>query len=264
MGIAMNYRVVFDIADAGYKSWTAPAFGLIFVVVGAFLVANRKHLRAGSGFAFFFLSFAVLWTLVIFIATYHDYTSMASARKGGRARIVEGRITEFRPMPFTGHAMERFCVGSDCFEYSDYVVTAGFNNTSSHGGPIKDDLPVRVTFVGNAIIKLEVALEGKSTQVNRITRLTWERTMGLPLYWSIGFGLIILGRTIHYFAVARYLKQRGILVEHNLFGVRDWAEWAAYKKAVLSDGQPLTWWYVLWTIQVILMFWLAGWFAMVW
>jgi hypothetical protein len=40
--------------------------------------------------------------------------------------------------------------------YSDYVVTAGFNNTASHGGPIRQDLPVRISYVGNSIVKLEI------------------------------------------------------------------------------------------------------------
>ena len=60
-------------------------------------------------------------------------------------------------MPVSGHAMEHFCVRQACFEYSDFVITAGFNNTASYGGPIRDGLPVRVTYVGNAIAKLEVA-----------------------------------------------------------------------------------------------------------
>jgi hypothetical protein len=161
----MQYQVVFDAAKVGYKSWPFPAFGLIFVVVGALLVATRKHLpgrwknhpRASSAFAYFFFGFAVLWTLVAFVGTYRDYSSLVSAKNAGDVQIVEGRVTNFRPMPVTGHSMEKFTVGTNSFEYSDYVVTAGFNNTSSHGGPIREGLPVRITFVGNTIIKLEVA-----------------------------------------------------------------------------------------------------------
>ncbi|WP_321797617.1 hypothetical protein [Burkholderia sp. BCC1988] len=66
-------------------------------------------------------------------------------------------MTAFEPMPYGGHAMERFCVGQVCFSYSDYVVTGGFNNTASHGGPIRAGLPVRVSYVDGLIVKLEVA-----------------------------------------------------------------------------------------------------------
>jgi hypothetical protein len=160
----VNYRTVFDIADAGYKSWTFPAFGLIFVGIGVVLVVVRKHLpgwwgkhpRASAAFSLYFLGFAVLWTTANFLFTYRDYSSLISAERSGRVQVAEGRVSDFKPMPVTGHAMEHFCVGSKCFEYSDSVITGGFNNTSSHGGPIKQDLPVRVTFVGNEIVKLEV------------------------------------------------------------------------------------------------------------
>jgi hypothetical protein len=161
----MSYRVVFDVAEAGFKSWTFPAFGLIFVAVGVFMVIARKSLpgswanrpKASAAFAFFFLGFALLWTLVSFMATYRDYSSLAAEESSGQVQVAEGRVSNFNPMPFSGHSMERFCVEAHCFEYSDYVITGGFNNTSSHGGPIRDGLPVRVTFVGNSIIKLEVA-----------------------------------------------------------------------------------------------------------
>jgi hypothetical protein len=163
----MTYRVVFDIAEAGYKSWSFAAFGLIFVAVGLFLFKFRKNLRsawwkthprASAAFSSFFLGFAVLWTTIAFVTTYSDYRTAASASRTGRVGVVEGRVSNFKPMPASGHAMERFCVQGQCFEYSDFVITAGFNNTSSHGGPIKENLPVRVTYVGNTITKLEVAL----------------------------------------------------------------------------------------------------------
>ncbi len=161
----MDYQVVFDITTVVYKSWTFLAYGLIFVAAGVLLIAIRKrlpgwwakHPRANSVFAFFFFGFAVVWTLTSFLSTYHDYSSLSSAKEAGRAFVVEGFVTNFKPMPVTGHAMEKFCVQGVCFEYSDYVITAGFNNTSSHGGPIREGLPVRVTYVGNSIVKLEVA-----------------------------------------------------------------------------------------------------------
>jgi hypothetical protein len=146
----MTYRVAFDIAEAGYKSWSFPAFGLIFVVVGAVLVTFRKNLpgapgkahpRASAAFAWFFLGFAVLWTTIAFVTTYSDYRTAASAARTGRVGVVEGRVVNFKPMPASGHAMERFCVQDQCFEYSDFMITAGFNNTSSHGGPIKKISP---------------------------------------------------------------------------------------------------------------------------
>lgn len=162
---SMHYHTVFDVATAGYKSWTFPASGLIFIAIGAVLVANRKNLpgrwskrpKASNAFAFFFLGFAVLWTLSSFLSTYGEYTTLSTASESDGRKVVEGAVTDFRPMPVTGHAMEKFCVSGACFEYSDYVITGGFNNTSLHGGPIREGLQVRVTYVDNAIVKLEIA-----------------------------------------------------------------------------------------------------------
>ncbi len=148
----MDYRIAFDITTTGYPGWEFSAYGLVFVVIGISLIAFKKNL-----FAFCFLGFAVIWTITTFVATYGNYSSLSSAAQSGRVEVVEGVVTDFKPMPKTGHTTERFCVSNKCFAYSDYIVTGGFNNTSSHGGPIREGLPVRISHVDGLIIKLEIA-----------------------------------------------------------------------------------------------------------
>ena len=60
-------------------------------------------------------------------------------------------------MPHQGHSLESFEVNGHRFAYSDYIVTAGFNNTQSHGGPIREGLQVRIVAVDGRIARLEVA-----------------------------------------------------------------------------------------------------------
>ena len=79
------------------------------------------------------------------------------ALRSGKYQVGEGRVENFVPMPVSGHAMESFSVGGVDFSYSDYSVTAGFNKTSSHGGPIRTGLPVGISYVDNEILRLEVA-----------------------------------------------------------------------------------------------------------
>lgn len=169
--MTVHYQTIFDITTTGYRTWRFAAFGLIFVTIGIVLVAlvtRRKSLPfrgwstrplASKIFAYYFFGFALLWTTFSFVVTWREYSRPYNAIVTGHARLVEGVVTDFSPMPVTGHAMERFCVSdsSACFEYSDYVVTSGFNNTSSHGGPIRAGLRVRVTYIGNSILKLEIA-----------------------------------------------------------------------------------------------------------
>ena len=101
--------------------------------------------------------FAVVWTVVSFAATYTEYHSTATALSVGRFAIVEGPVTDFVPMPYAGHSDESFVVGGRRFSYSDFVVTSGFHNAASHGGPIREGLYVRVTYLGNLILRLEIA-----------------------------------------------------------------------------------------------------------
>jgi hypothetical protein len=88
--------------------------------------------------------------------TYLKYRSLSRALQDGRAAVVEGPVEQFVPMPYTGHSMERFSVAGIRFAYSDYVITGGFNNTSSHGGPIRLGRFVRITYVGEDIVRLEI------------------------------------------------------------------------------------------------------------
>lgn len=155
-----EYVIAFDLLDAGYRQWPSAAFGLIFVAVGSVLVGFREKTQAPSwfrnAFAFFFLGFSILWTTVAFVGTYGQYHSLSRALREGRVETVEGRVEAFVPMPYSGHAMESFSVGGVRFEYSDYVTTAGFNNTASHGGPIAPGQVVRIAYVAGNIVRLEI------------------------------------------------------------------------------------------------------------
>ena len=162
----MDYTVVFDVAREGYRNWRFPAFGLIFVSLGSKMVfapelavrlmpwASKRRPSKVAPAAF--LAFAVLWTSVTFALTYTEYRIDAGRLQSGDYQVVEGQVTRFVPMPARGHAMESFVVGGRRFSYSDYVLTAGFNNTSSHGGPVGEGLRVRISYAGNTILRLEV------------------------------------------------------------------------------------------------------------
>ena len=111
------------IAEVGYKSWWFPAFGLI--LVGAFILTFTQHIAA------------------------HD------ALLGGRYSVVEGPVTDFKPMRYEGHGEEPSPLRERDLSYSDYVVVPGFNNSRSHGGPIDSGIYVRVTYSGSTILRLE-------------------------------------------------------------------------------------------------------------
>jgi hypothetical protein len=162
LALPVNFEVVFDAAEAGYRQWWFPAFGLIFVAIGlGMLVYRRKYpsierSRWSRIFPHLFTGFAVFWVLITFAITFSDYWELRQSLRSGQFEVIEGTVVDFVPMPAHGHAMESFTVNGHRYEFSDYVVTAGFNNTQSHGGPIREGLTVRIADVRGKIARLEI------------------------------------------------------------------------------------------------------------
>ena len=142
-----DFITVFDVANTGYRDWWFPAFGLIFIVIGAILprlfeaglFPEYQKKMFGGWFPKLWLGFAISWTAIVFITTFGAYVKDRESLISGKAGYVEGIVTNFIPMPYQGHAQESFNVDGVPFNYSDYGVTAGFNNSASHGGQSERD-----------------------------------------------------------------------------------------------------------------------------
>jgi hypothetical protein len=159
----LNFELIFDANEAGYRQWWFPAFGLIFVLIGSGQLIYRRWnpssalSRPARAFPYLFTGFAVLWVSCTFVGTFCEYWELRQALRSGHFETVEGKVVDFVPMPQSGHAMERFVVNGHHYEYSDYMVSAGFNNTQSHGGPIREGITVRIADVRGKIARLEIA-----------------------------------------------------------------------------------------------------------
>lgn len=166
----VNFVKVFDISDVGFRDWWFSAFGLIFVVIGIFIALFPNilarlnipyfnfRLRLGWFRRYVFLGFGLFWTAIAFGSTFSQYMRHKSLVEENRCRVVEGTVQNFSPMLPGGHSLESFTVAGVPFSYSDFVVTDGFNNTASHGGPISKDSYVRICYdpAGNVILRLEI------------------------------------------------------------------------------------------------------------
>ena len=158
-----QYRVAFDLSQKGFQ-WSFPAFGLVFVTIAGVVLwftgtLNRPLPRSRKIDLYLLIGLSVLWSIVAFLSTFKEYVALHTAYRRSQFSVVEGRVTNFRPMPYEGHQDECFSVQSHTFCYSDFEVTAGFNNSASHGGPIHQGLPVRVSYIGNKIVRLEVGTD---------------------------------------------------------------------------------------------------------
>jgi len=163
----MDYVTVFDAANSPYRNLWFVLPGLAFSFVGAAMVfrpglLDRLRFRPSSAkpwfrpFAWFYFLFAIVWTILAGGGLLSDAISAKRAARNGDCRTIEGRVENFHPMPASGHDTERFDVQGVAFSYSDYVVTAGFNNTSTHGGPIREGLPVRICYRNGEILRLQI------------------------------------------------------------------------------------------------------------
>ena len=169
----MTYQTVFDLQGKPFDFGTIAGPATLSVVgTLAFLAALyrlRQARREGVDpgrlvFTTIFLciwaSFAVLATLVASASLYSRHHYLQRSMQAGRVSVVEGLVTNFDPMPYGGHKDESFCIVRTCFHYSDFDLTGGgFNNTSSHGGPIRPGLPVRVTYVDGTIVRLQIGTQ---------------------------------------------------------------------------------------------------------
>jgi len=128
--------------------------------------------KDGIKLGVFVLVCSVLWIAFTFGGVWRDYSALRNALQKGDLEVVEGRGENFVSVP---HKTERFSVCGVSFSYSDNLVTAGFNNTNSSGGPIRPGMWVRVAHTGNNIARLESASRQVSEDVKcqRSSRLTW-------------------------------------------------------------------------------------------
>ena len=156
----MNASVYYDILEENYvlrefvPFLVLSIFIFIGLVMSVYLVKERAWatLRRRS---FLMLMFLVLPSVFLGFLVFERNQCLEWARNGNFS-IVEGTVTKFKPMPYSGHQMESFEVDGIRFEYSDFNLNSGgFNNTTSHGGPIREGLSVRIAYNSGRILKIE-------------------------------------------------------------------------------------------------------------
>ncbi|WP_430913638.1 hypothetical protein [Methylobacterium sp. sgz302541] len=163
----MKYATVFDASSADGRHVLPLLVGIGLTLLGACLAFRPEWLeRLGfpkplphRAFGMSFCLFAAFHTLVTQTAIWRSGADAGAAVTSNRCRTVEGRVAHFHPMPYAGHDKERFEVNGVPFAYSDYLISGGFNTSASHGGPIREGLPVRICHLDGLIVRLEIASE---------------------------------------------------------------------------------------------------------
>ena len=80
-----------------------------------------------------------------------DLTNQLNA---GEADVLEGEVAQFYEVPGKN---ECFTVEDRRFCYADAALRPGFTRSRAYGGPIEPGLLVRVSAIGDTIVRLEIA-----------------------------------------------------------------------------------------------------------
>ncbi|HEY2711220.1 MAG TPA: DUF3592 domain-containing protein [Chthoniobacterales bacterium] len=173
----MQYDVIYDVARDGYSGWVGILCGLGVIVGAAVFCTARKWLQPASlrFIPCVIAPLSLCWLLLWALLTVPGYISLRSALQSGQCAVVEGVVTDFQPMPSSGHGDESFSVAGVRFAYSDFVITPGFHRTTYRGGPMREGLHVRILYQDQDIARLEIAHEQSTATSNHAMQPTTGR-----------------------------------------------------------------------------------------
>src|SRR5690349_20985760 len=152
-----EYVTVFQISS-GSSGLPFAYLGLLPLVLGAILAIGKWRFRWHQPnwlLPVFLSAFGVMWMFLVSGPVITKGSDVFDALRTGRYSLVEGTVTDFHPMPYEGHDNECFTVQVQRFCYSEYIVSQGFHNAASHGGPIRPGIHVRIAYVGPTILRLQ-------------------------------------------------------------------------------------------------------------
>jgi hypothetical protein len=80
-------------------------------------------------------------------------------------------------------------------------------------------------------------------------------------YWILFVSLIVLGRVLIHWRIYPELRRRG--VSYKIGGIGDHRAVGEYKRICVEEGRPLTLWYMMTAIWVILYAGIVVWFCLI-
>ncbi len=151
----VDYVTVFEVGDKT-NIWWFPIFLMAFFVIGVYTLVryrNEDFQHASLGWMFVLIG---MGGPILALSNYVNLSSHQRALASHNYRVVEGPVQQFQPMLRMGHTMETFEVNGTRFSYSNFVPSECFADTAAYGGPIREGMYVRIAYIDNCILRLEV------------------------------------------------------------------------------------------------------------
>jgi hypothetical protein len=153
----MELSVVYDFVNESFR-FENVLMPLLLVLAGCVFLFTNKFSKM---FSVIFVVSASIFCMILIPQQVKNYYNTKAIYENSEYKVVEGVVTNFDPMPHSGHKNESFTIKGVKFEYSDFDESYyGFNNTKSHGGPVNEGRKFKVSYftskTKNIILKIEV------------------------------------------------------------------------------------------------------------
>ena len=160
----VNCTTEFDLLERGYDGWLISLGGIIAFCAILLMMRLRKMIvqkppsPAQKISVYLALCSGLIWTAIVLPWTYFTYADLADSYRGGMYQEVSGIVEKFNHSIPTERRndSEEFEVNGVTFSYSESGFYPGFQHVRTAGGPIREGLPVRIRYIGDVIVRLEV------------------------------------------------------------------------------------------------------------
>lgn len=157
----MNCAERYDLVHTGYPYLWVPIVGVASVIalISSYQLYTRyvspEHQRRSLPLPGLIVAVAISSFLLIIrpFTGFTEYRHLVDAIRANGMILVIGRVQNFRP--FTTHT-ESFSVCGRTFSIKPGSVDPGFHLTEAEGSPIKVGETVRIGYVGNRIVRVDV------------------------------------------------------------------------------------------------------------
>jgi hypothetical protein len=148
-------QVYYDISRDGFRFWWF--LGMPYLMMTYFLTLYFFKAQGGS---LLLVAASIAFIVAIFssVGFWFEFVNSCKALKNGSCKIVEGFVTEHTVSctEDRNRESESFIVADKRFSYNDTMMVVGFSKTSRNGGKIRNDMNLKVFYLEDRIIRIEI------------------------------------------------------------------------------------------------------------
>jgi hypothetical protein len=161
--VALHYQTGFE--ESFFRDWST-AYSFFFLLIGSGLgweifTGRLKYKGIANVPRWFKVVWCTGWgtaTLFLVGTNVGRGITFDRALRDGNCSVIEGTVHVLHRQPYAGHdAGDQVEIGGQMFEVSDYQLTLAYNRTISHGGVLQEGVRTKVFYVGNAILRIQIA-----------------------------------------------------------------------------------------------------------